>query len=352
MKPEEAIALYLEHCRQRHYAEGSLDYNFFVLQHLAQYCRLNNITDLRNATTENLLDYHRWVKQLKRPDGEPLSPIYANGHTRQAKALFKFLAGRHYIMSDIGADFPPLHDAHPLPRGILTGDQAMKLLQQPLVTTPLGFRDRTILETLYSTALRARELCHLNVYDYDQKERTLRVFAGKGQKDRVVPIGKVAASYLNEYIQAVRPILLAAVRKTEYDDPPPVISAIFLSAAGLRLRPFDIRRITRYYRKKAGLPDNITPHSLRHTCATEMLKGGASIRHVQELLGHSDIQTTQVYAHVVPSEMKKAHARTSPSEQRKTIDMVTFDAAGKVNWRDKRNTKYWSKVRAKKRLKC
>jgi integrase/recombinase XerD len=342
MKPEDAITLYTDHNRQRHLSEESIRTNVLMLQHLANYCRLQELADLRDATIETLLNFHRWIKQRKRPDGEPLSTTYINGHVRLAKMLFKFLADRHYIMTDIGKDFPPLHDPKTLPRGILTKDQAMQLLQQPLITTPLGFRDRTMLEVLYSTALRGGELCRLNLYDFDPQERMIRVIAGKGKKDRVVPIGKVAAGYLGEFIKSVRPLLAGETQN----------SWIFLSASGHRLRTNDLHRLIKSYREKAHLPDTITTHSLRHTCATEMLKGGASIRHVQELLGHADIMTTQIYTHVVPSDLQKAHARTSPSERRKNVEPVAFTpGTGKVNWNDKRNAKFWPKLRAKSKEK-
>lgn len=342
MKPEDAIALYLDHQRQRHLSGESIEYGHFILQHLAEYCRVYGITDLRDATTETLLDYHRWIKQKERPDGKPLATIYVNGHIRAAKALFRLLAERQYIMTDIGKDFPPLHDPQTLPRGILNTDQAMKLLRQPFTTTPLGFRDRTMLELLYSTAIRGGELCKLTLYDFDARERMLRV-TGKGGKDRVVPVGKVAAGYLMEYIKTVRPVLAEATQN----------ACLFLSASGHRLRPNDLRRLVKTYREKAHLPGNITTHSLRHTCATELLKGGASIRHVQELLGHADIQTTQVYTHVVPSELKKVHARTAPSERRKPAGKVEFTAPGdKVCWNDNRNARFWPKLRAKNGQKC
>lgn len=195
------------------------------------------------------------------------------------------------------------------------------------------FRDRTMLEVLYSTALRGGELCRLTLYDLDLQARMIRVLKGKGRKDRVVPIGKVATGYLSEYIKSVRPILVG--KKTN--------ALVFLSATGGHLRTHDLGRIVKMYRDKAHLPDNITTHSLRHTCATEMLKGGASIRHVQELLGHADILTTQIYTHVVQTDLKKAHARTAPSERRKNVDVPSFDH-DVPRWNDNRNAPYWLRV--------
>ncbi|MFH0909566.1 MAG: tyrosine-type recombinase/integrase, partial [bacterium] len=203
-------------------------------------------------------------------------------------------------------------------------------------TTPTGFRDRTIFEVLYSTGLRGGELCKLTLYEVNLQERMIRVVEGKGRKDRVVPVGKVATSYLAEYIKTVRPILLG-----EKQTP-----VVFVTAQGEPFKTNNLRSQFMLHRDRAGLPDIITVHSLRHTCATEMLKGGASIRHVQELLGHASISTTQIYTHVVQTDLKKAHARTAPSERRQAVDVPTFDTAA-PSWNDNRNAKFWPIVHGK-----
>ncbi len=262
------------------------------------------------------------------------------------RLLFKQLYKRGLIMSDITSTLEPLRDPLRLPRGIMNKDQVMQMLQQPYMTTPLGFRDRAILEVLYSTALRGGELCRLTLYDVEMPARMMRVL-GKGSKERVVPFGKVAAGYLGEYIKNVRDIFTRRSpersRRCEGGQSKPT-SVVFLSTTGLPLRTSDLGRIVKTHRDKAGLPDNITVHSLRHTCATEMLKGGASIRHVQELLGHASIQTTQIYTHVVQTDLQKAHARTAPSERRKAVDIPEFDT-DHPGWNDRRNIPYWAGVR-------
>ena len=341
MTPEAAIKIFCDESKHRHLSERSVESSRGYLDRFAHWCGVNHLADLREATLETLLAFHRSMKQHKRPDGQLCSIKYQNRHLRLVRQLFKLLAARNFIMADIGRDFPPLTDPHSLPRGIMNKDQVMTLLRQPLITTPLGFRDRTMLEVLYSTGLRGGELCRLTLYDMDLPARTLRVLQGKGRKDRVVPIGKVAAGYLGEYVKSVRPIL--ADKNAS--------SLVFVSVHGLKLWTADLGRIVKMYRDQAHLPDNITTHSLRHTCATEMLKGGASIRHVQELLGHADIATTQIYTHVVQSDLKKAHARTAPSERRKTAEPVAFAAGdGKPRWNDNRNAPFWKAVKTTKRL--
>jgi len=336
MNPSEAIEIFCAECKHRHMSEATVEAGHFYLGRFADWCATHGVADLREATLETLLDFHRWMKQHKRPDGQLCSIKYQNRYIRIVKQLFKLLAARNLILADIGRDFPPLHDPNSLPRGIMNKDQVMNLLHQPLMTTPIGFRDRAMLEVLYSTGLRGGELCRLSLYDLDLGDRMLRILQGKGRKDRVVPVGKVAAGYLAEYIKTVRPILVGKNASP----------LVFVSATGRKLCTADLGRIVKMYREQAHLPDNITTHSLRHTCATEMLKGGASIRHVQELLGHADIQTTQVYTHVVQSDLKKAHARTAPSERRQAVDVPAFDTAA-PSWNDNRNAPFW-KERARK----
>lgn len=359
MTPEAAIEIFCDECKHRHLSERTVEAARGYLDRFAHWCGINHLGDLREATLETLLAFHRSMKQHKRPDGQVCSIKYQNRHIRLVKQLFKLLASRNLLMADVGRDFPALTDPRSLPRGIMNKDQVMTLLRQPLMTTPLGFRDRTMLEVLYSTGLRGGELCRLTLYDVDLPARTLRVLQGKGRKDRVVPIGKVAAGYLGEYIKSVRPILLSPEpgrRVASSSDPAtdkrtPATPLVFVSARGLKLWTADLGRIVKMYRDQAHLPDNITTHSLRHTCATEMLRGGASIRHVQELLGHADIATTQIYTHVVQSDLKKAHARTAPSERRKTTEPVRFTAGdGKPRWNDNRNAPFWKAVKSTKKL--
>jgi len=340
MTPEQAIEIFCAERHHQHMAARTVDIDRLHLGRFADWCAAHHVADLREAKPETLLGFHRWIKQHKRPDGQICSIKYQNRHVRMVKQLFKLLADRNHIMADIGRDFPPLHDPISLPRGIMNKDQIMHLLQQPYLTTPLGFRDRTIMEVLYSTGLRSGELCRLTLYDLNLPERTLRVLQGKGRKDRVVPIGKVAAGYLAEYIKNVRAVILDKN----------ALPLVFVSSTGKNLRTGDLGRIVKMYRDKANLPDSITTHSLRHTCATEMLKGGASIRHVQELLGHADIKTTQIYTHVVPTDLKKAHARTAPSERRRIVEDICFPSDDKPKWNDKRNRAEWRKLCMRKNV--
>ncbi len=214
-------------------------------------------------------------------------------------------------MSDITLGLPPLHKAKHLPRNLMNREQIARLLHQPNLSTAEGFRDRCIFELLYSSGLRGGELCRLTPYDLDLQGRVVRIVLGKGRKDRQVPVGKVAAQFLQEYVKQVRPVLLKKKRNPD--------GSLFLISTNT------LRRRFQKHRDAAHLGDIYTVHSLRHSCATEMLRGGASVRHVQELLGHSSIDTTQDYTRVVIDDLQKSHNRTAPGNRRQEAAFIPFN---------------------------
>ena len=344
MKFKDAIALFVEDGRVRELSPRTLESYRMFLERFAQWSECRGVTDVRDVTLEHVLEFRRSLDGWQGPGGKKTTISYRNRHVRCARLLFRLLFKRGLILSNLAARIPEYRDPKKLPRGIMDKDQVTKLLQAAHLTTPTGFRDRTIFEVLYSTGLRGGELCKLTLYEVNLQERMLRVVEGKGRKDRVVSVGKVATSYLAEYIKNVRDIFTRHSSKS--DGGPSSTSALFLTAQGEPFKTNNLRQQFILHRDRAGLPDLYTVHSLRHTCATEMLKGGASIRHVQELLGHASISTTQIYTHVVQTDLKKAHARTAPSERRQAVDVPSFDTAA-PSWNDRRNAKFWPIVHGK-----
>jgi len=174
-----------------------------------------------------------------------------------------------------------------------------KLLEAP-GSDPIGLRDRALFETLYNTGIRRAECCALDLGDCDRLEGFLRIRRGKGGRGRVVPIGKTALSALAAYLVRSRPRLGARD------------SALFVSAKGARLHVRSITEVFRRWNRKLGLDPPITPHLLRHACATHLLEEGADIRSVQEILGHTNIDTTQIYTHVDVKRLKEKLDRIDP----------------------------------------
>lgn len=205
----------------------------------------------------------------------------------------------------------PRHDSR-LPR-VLKAPEVARLLDNipadgvgmggvggPFKSGPLNLRDRALFELVYACGLRAEEIVSLDVADIDHDAEQLRV-EGKGSKTRFVPVGEVALKTVRLYLERARPVLCDGEQ-----------AALFLSRSGRRLGTSDIRRRLRAWATRAGVPAGTTPHSLRHSFATHLLDGGADLRSIQELLGHSSISTTQVYTRVESARLRSAYARSHP----------------------------------------
>ena len=200
-----------------------------------------------------------------------------------------------------------------IPRNVPGEKDMIALLEsiQPVARTepnrsnPLTLRDRALFELLYATGLRSEEVRTALLENFDRMEKTLFV-TGKGAKDRIVPVGDWVMPYLLEYLEVGRPRLINA------RDPSPLL---FVTKNGRMINPGNLGDLLRKYVKKAGLDMRITPHTIRHACATHLLKGGADIRYVQELLGHSDLSSTQIYTKIDISFLKQAHKKYHPRER-------------------------------------
>ena len=215
---------------------------------------------------------------------------------------------RHAQVQDLISEDPSAHLESPKIRRSLPGylrlEDVEKLLQLPDQSTPLGLRDRAMLEVLYSTGLRVSELTSLRVHDLDMKVGCVRCI-GKGDKERIVPVGKKALSIVEKYLRDGRPQLLGAGRGGAG-------SYLFVNRRGARISRVGVWKILSGYGKRAGFRIPLTPHMLRHSFATHLLERGADLRSVQLMLGHSDISTTQIYTHVVEERLKQIYKAHHP----------------------------------------
>lgn len=240
----------------------------------------------------------------RKSNGDPLK--LASRHSKMAVALvfLRFLHRSQAVLIDPGRSIKQ----PALPRKLLpqlpSTEEVVKLLEAPDTATPLGLRDRAVMETLYSSALRNTELRNLKLEDVDLARLEVRILLGKGQKPRVVPLGEPAASWIEEYLDKARAYF---VRDHEH-------RLLFATSQGRRLRVETLGRIVTRYGQAAGLPMKVTPHILRHCCATHMLGHGAELRYLQELLGHASPATTQIYTQVDLAELRSVHQRCHPRE--------------------------------------
>ena len=217
------------------------------------------------------------------------------------KAFYPFMTAEGYMDANPAEVVEAGTKGIKLPR-VLSEDEVVRLLNQPDITTAEGFRDRTMLEVLYATGMRVSELINLTLDRVDLNMKYIIAF-GKGSKERIVPLGSVAAEFLQQYLEKVRPKLTHAGRNT---------NIVFLAFGGHELTRQSFWQIIRAYGRKANINKALTPHILRHSFATHLLDNGADLRSVQELLGHSDISTTQIYTHLTNKRLRDIYAKAHP----------------------------------------
>jgi integrase/recombinase XerD len=217
--------------------------------------------------------------------------------------FFRFAQVQEMISTDpsINLESPKIRRSLP---GYLRLEEVERLLEQANVKTPLGLRDRAMLELLYSTGLRVSELIGLRVADLDAKVGCVRCI-GKGDKERIVPVGKKALAIVEKYLRDARPHLFSKGKTVNSP-------ALFVNRRGVPLSRVGVWKILSAYGRRAGLRVPLTPHMLRHSFATHLLERGADLRSVQLMLGHADISTTQIYTHVVEERLKQIYKAHHP----------------------------------------
>jgi integrase/recombinase XerD len=252
---------------------------------------------LEGVSRDDLVDF---LASLYR---EKLESRTVARHLVTLRNFFRFAQIQELIATDpsINLESPKIRRSLP---GYLRLDEVERLLSQPDQKTALGVRDRAMLEVLYSTGLRVSELVSLRVSDLDSKTGCVRC-VGKGDKERIVPVGRTALGMADKYLREARPQLL---RQAKAANTP----ALFVNRRGAHLSRVGVWKILSAYGRRAGLRVALTPHMLRHSFATHLLERGADLRSVQLMLGHADISTTQIYTHVVEERLKQVYKAHHP----------------------------------------
>lgn len=261
------------------------------------------ITELAQVTAETVAAYQTALLAAEKRNGERISVGTQHQRLSALKAFLGYLWREGKLLMNPAAQVVLPKKRRSLPRSDLTPKEAIRLIEAADTRSPLGMRDRAILEVLYATGMRNAELRALTLRDIG--ERTLTIHAGKGGKDRVVPLGSIGWAALSDYVQEARPKL--ASRDGVHN--------IFLTKSGLALDALSVINAVKRAARRAGLKKHLHPHLLRHACATHMLKGGADIRHIQKLLGHASLQTTEIYTKVEISDLKAVHRLYHPRER-------------------------------------
>ncbi|MCE1165388.1 MAG: site-specific tyrosine recombinase XerD [Bacteroidetes bacterium] len=274
----------------------SFDIGFFT----GYLSEKKGITDIRQVNEEIIENYIYYLRNHKSKNGDYYSVKSINRYISTLKSFFKFLVSEKITESNPSEIIETPKTARNLPQ-VLSVNEIDSMLGKTENGDVLGLRDRALMELMYASGLRVSEAISLALQDILADEGILRVF-GKGSKERIVPIGSSALQYLGRYFEKSRPFL-----KKPYSD-----DTVFLNHRGRKMSRMAVWNIISKYAKMAGIKKAIHPHTLRHSFATHLLEGGADIRIIQEMLGHSDISTTQIYTHVDREYLIEVHRTYHP----------------------------------------
>ncbi len=300
------IEKYRESMKVRNLAEKTITGVIRYLNKFFEYMeKEHTVTELDQITKDVIYDYQVYQYEKTNKSGKLNSVAEQNNAIKPVKQFFRFLKEYDYIVSNPACGIAYAKEPKRLPRGVLSQSEARKILHAPDITCAIGYRDRTVMELLYTSGIRKSEVINLKLTDIDYDDGLLRIGQGKGKKDRIVPIGKIACRYLENYVKSVRPEFI----RDPYND------HLFLSMKGNRLSRNRVWELIKKYTRQAKIKKNVYPHTFRHSCATSMLKNKADIRSIQELLGHSSLDSTQVYTKITITDLKEIHTRCHPREK-------------------------------------
>lgn len=296
------VKQWIDYLRVRNYAAMSLTNREHQMRYFLVWCGDRGITRPADVTVAVIERYQRSLYHSRKENGRPLSTRSQHTRLSTVRRFFRWMAKmRHVEMSPCETlDMPRLEKR--LPKAILSVAEVEQILSVPNITTPMGIRDRAIVETLYSTGVRRAEICVLKLHDLDAERGTIIVRQGKGKKDRMIPIGSRAVVWIEKYVEEVRPKLVR-----EPDD-----GTLFLTRFNLPFSPERMAELVRQIIDDANIAKQGSCHLFRHTMATLMLEGGADIRFIQAMLGHSSILSTEIYTQVAIRKLKEVHELTHP----------------------------------------
>jgi integrase/recombinase XerD len=303
---EALIRQFLRSLQVRNLSARTIEGVAWKLGKFLAYLESRSIAEAAGITREAVASFQVHLFEQINQQGRPNGVHHQNRMLSAVKQFTRYLKEYDVIVADPAREIRYAKEPKSLPKGILTPAEARKILHAPDTKSVIGYRDRTILELLYTSGIRKDELITLTLADVDTTDGFLRV-VGKGSKERVVPVGRIACRYLENYVKSVRPELL----RNPYE------KRLFLSGRGGPLSKNVVWELVKKYAKAAKIPKNVHPHTFRHTCATQMLRNKANIRAVQELLGHSSLDSTQVYTHVSITDLKEIHKSCHPREKDK-----------------------------------
>lgn len=271
------------------------------------WCDERSVTHPQHVSRAVLERYQRWLHHYRKRDGEPLSIASQRTKLIPLRGWFKWLTRSGELPANPAADLDLPKRMRRLPRAVLTAGEMETVLSLADTSTPLGLRDRALMELLYSSGLRRMEAANLELGDIDMQRRVVLVREGKGRKDRLLPVTERALYWLQEYLTKSRPQLAWDLRE----------KGVFLAHDGTPIGMAWVSGIVLRYTRRAEVGKSGGAHLIRHTMATLMLEGGADIRFIQAMLGHAELSTTQIYTQVAIRQLQQVHANTHPGALRR-----------------------------------
>ncbi|WP_418792405.1 site-specific tyrosine recombinase XerD [Phosphitispora sp. TUW77] len=279
---------------ERGLADNTLDSYNRDLKQFMTFLENEKVDNVQKATRNVIMSYLLFLQKRGR------ATATVSRHLAALKSFYHFLLREKYIEKDPTANLESPKLEKKLPR-ILSVNEVENLLSQPRGIDPGGLRDKAMLELLYATGIRVSELISLDINHINLDMGYIRCF-GKGSKERIVPVGSLARKCVDEYLQRGRTKIIKT--RTE--------KALFVNHHGRRLTRQGFWKIIKKYAIRAGISKEITPHTLRHSFATHLLENGADLRSVQEMLGHADITTTQIYTHLTKGRLREVYVKSHP----------------------------------------
>ncbi len=278
------------------------------LENVRSFLKTMGCKDMKSVTKRMVEKYIADLSEYRTKAGNGYTINTICLKVRSINRFFEYLEKANIIFIDPTESIKEPKRKKGLPKEVLTPKEIDDLLEQPDLGTPLGIRDRTIMELLYSTGIRLDEFCCLSLFDADLQGQALTINKGKGSKDRVVPMGEQAAKYLKLYITKVR----SHFTKNDKNN-----RNLFVDIHGKPISKQAVSVMIKRYVEKSGISKNVTPHTFRHTFASGLIKNGAEFRAVQAMLGHVYAKTTQIYIRSLGLDIKKVHKKTHPREKDK-----------------------------------
>lgn len=277
----------------------------YGLRDFNRFLKEMHVVCLSDLTQDILLEYQQELAFRLTEKGTQLTLRSQGQLLSVVKKFCCYLKTEDYLISDPAEKIRLPSKPKRLPRVILDGAEIKKLLAAPDMRTNKGNRNRIVLEILYDTGIRAAEMAAVKGHDLDLTNGYLHVISGKGAKDRVVPVSLRVCELVRRYLLMIRPVMIQGK-----DD-----GYLVLNRWGRKMTPQSVWAIVKRCAELSGIKKNVTTHTFRHTCATDMLRNGAPIRHIQELLGHESLESTQIYTRVTINDLKAIHAKYHPGEK-------------------------------------